>query len=60
MSTKYGITKSKEKKLPMAINYVLESFFPFTPHIFIKIYIWSINFEELSISSIYSEISLAF
>ena len=35
MSTKYVVTKSKEKKFQISLKYVLESF-PFTPCIFIK------------------------
>ena len=46
MSTKYFVTKSENKKLPISLKYVLESF-PFTPYIFIKRYTWSINFETI-------------
>ena len=60
MSTKYCVTKSK--RLPISPKYVLGSF-PFTPYIFIKRYIWSINLEtihwKLSIFWTYSEINLA-
>ena len=38
--------QNPKKKLPISLNYVLESF-PFTPYIFIKRYTWSINFETI-------------
>ena len=46
MSTKYCVTKSEEKKIPISQKDVLERF-PFTPYIFIKRYTWSINFETI-------------